>query len=129
MAKLNLKLREILKEEPLDIQAIRKLVENSVYSDIELPSDIRTLRELLAFLTDYIATELAEIRDSLNLIETAQIIQDEVFLQTGYDIWAMIKDPVQSCDAICPVCKTVVPAGTRFCPKCGMICGADTRKR
>jgi rubrerythrin len=30
--------------------------------------------------------------------------------------------------ATCPVCNTLVPGYKDFCPKCGMMCGANTRK-
>lgn len=106
--------------------------------------DIKSFSELAEFLCDYIDSKYEErdskIRDIFNkLYDIEQMLEnsdddwDDDEDENGNDDFMKLRKLVSTParlnkEAVCPVCKTTVPAGTRCCPNCGMICGGDTRK-
>lgn len=85
---------------------------------------IQTIPELASYLTELVESKFDEIDSRLYSIEDQLDRADE---EDGYARQPPLSD-WQKYEAICPVCKTTVPAGTHCCPNCGMICGDETRR-
>ena len=84
--------------------------------------------EIKEYLKKLIEKQTEEIKKYID--EKIELLEDaieDISCEADSDEKFYPRD-VTATSGICPVCRTVVPAGVKCCPKCGMICGANTRK-